>query len=343
MVIALFDVFQSVVVPRWTGRTFRLTPLLVDALWPVWRGAGLRIRSAKRREGFLASFGPLALLLFLLQWVLVLILGYGIALHALRHQIRPVPTSIGSAFYLAGTSLFTLGFGDMVAIGGLSRATMLAAAASGLAVLALVLALVFTLYGAFQRREVLVVMLDARAGTPPSGVALLETYGHGGAIDDLPQVFAAWEQWTAEVLATHLAYPILAYFRSSREHESWISALGAILDACTVLLTTIDGTPEIQARMMSKLGSRTIEDFGAWFELPEEPGPGVQCQEYDLARERLATAGYAFRDAQESWAAFAARRSDYAGALNGLAKYFAIPPAQWIGDRSILPLDPHHL
>src|SRR5947209_15137449 len=66
---ALYDVFQSVVVPRWTSRTLRLSPFLIEALWTVWCRAGRRVQTPQRREDFLGTFAPLAVMLLLLAWV----------------------------------------------------------------------------------------------------------------------------------------------------------------------------------------------------------------------------------------------------------------------------------
>src|SRR5205823_4227716 len=127
---------------------FRVSPLLVNGTWAVWRRIGKRLKG-DQREDFLGVFAPLALLLILLAWALALILGYGLILHALREEIRPQPRSLGEAVYLAGVALFTIGFGDLVPVGAFSRFVVVAAAASGLAVIPLVLSLLFNLHAAF--------------------------------------------------------------------------------------------------------------------------------------------------------------------------------------------------
>ena len=371
--VLLFDVFQSVVMPRWTSRTLRVAPRLVDFIWPQWKRAGFRMREGEHREDFLGTFGPLVLMLILVMWVLGLIFGYGLMIHALRDQIRPPINNWSSAFYLAGTSLLTIGYGDFVATGGAARVVVLVAGAGGLAVVALVISLIFTLYGSFQRREVLVLTLDARAGSPPSGVTLLETYARFGMLDELPATFREWENWAAEVLESHRAYPVLPYFRSSHDNESWVGALGAVLDAATLMITTVDAGPDDgdaiasdevvgdevvgdedneavhieeaerrrlarrargAAHMMHGLGTHAVLDLGHWFGLPRGNEPGVEQIEFHLARGRLSKAGYVLREADQSWRDFREMRALYATPLNAMARHFATPPTQWIGDRS---------
>ncbi len=268
------------------------------------------------------------------MWVVGLLLGYALVLYGLRDQLGPAGVDFGAALYFAGTSLFTLGYGDVVATGGAARFVALFAAANGLVLVALIVTFLFSLYGSFQRREVLVVSLDARAGAPPSGMRFLETYAAEGMLEDLGPQLRDWELWCAEVLDNHLAYPVLAYFRSSHDDESWIGALGAVLDAATLLSTTVEGGPHGQAHMTQAAGAHLVEDLARFFGVEESREVGVERQEYEEARSTLGAAGYRLRDADLAWRDFSALRTGYAGALNALAQYWAVPPARWVGDRS---------
>ncbi len=249
---------------------------------------------------------------------------------------------------MAGVALLTIGFGDYAPTDLVSRTFALMAGASGLAVFALVISLLFTLYSAFERREVLALGLDARAGSPPSGVGLLENYSQFGLLDKLPDFFDQWEVWSAQVLQSHIAYPILLFFRSSHDNESWLASLGAVLDSATLLLTTVapcqncGPTPIGSAHMMFRMGTHTVVDLSHWmgfrFDEDENAPVGVERSEFDTARERLQRAGFSMRPADEAWEDFKKHRAQYAAGLNEMAKHFAAPPAQWIGDRSMIDL-----
>ena len=337
VVVILFDIFLTVVVPRRaprTGQLLRVSGYLVPGLWSVWRWIGLRQASADRREAILGSFGALTIILLLVSWIAGLVVGYGLLLDALREQVRPQPETLDAALYFAGTALLTLGFGDFVAMGAPARMITLAAAATGLGVFAVVITLLFTLYGSFQRREVAVVVLEAGAGAPPSGVTLLESYALAGLLGDLWLVFREWQAWAAEVLDSHLAYPILAYFRSSHDNDSWISSLGAVMDAATLVLTTIEDGPKGWAKLSRAVGGHCIEDLVLYFGLEVQAEVGLERAEFDEARHRLQRAGFRLQDPDKSWANFSRLRLEYAGRINALARYWATPPAQWIGDRS---------
>jgi hypothetical protein len=332
--VVLNDVFQSVVVPRPTVRGFRLTRFVIRGSWRVWRTLGLRKSSSDQRERILGTFAPRILIGLLLVWIAGLILGFGLMLYALRTQTHPALDNLPMAMYYAGTSLLTIGYGDIVAQSALARLVSIFAAIAGLGLIALAISFIFSLYASFQRREVLIVTLDARAGAPPSGVSLLEASAKLGLKEDLARIFVDWEKWAAEVLDSHMAYPLLAYFRSSHDNESWISALGAVLDAATLVLTTVVDVPRGPAQMMYAMGRHTVEDLARFFSIAQDHEPGVERYEFDEARQRLAKYGYTLLAPDDSWTAFVRLRSEYAGALNDMAKWFAAPPTQWIGDRS---------
>lgn len=158
--------------------------------------------------------------------------------------------------------------------------------------------------------------------------------------DDLARIFASWELWAAEVLDSHLAYPLLGFFRSSHDNESWVSALGAMLDAATLCETAILGAPVGPAVMLRRAGTHLVEDVTAYFRISHEHDTGVERAEFELACVRLQDAGYRLRDGDGAWETFAALRANYAGDLNSMAWFWAVPPAQWIGDRSPLRHQP---
>ncbi len=336
VLVVLYDVFQSVVVPRWTSRALRISPTLIVWSWGVWRAVGIRIPQVRRREGFFGAFAPLVLILILIAWSGTLLLGYGLILFALRDQIEPRIRDLGTALYLAGTSLFTLGFGDLVARGGAARVMVLLAAATGVALMAMVISLIFSLHAAFQSRETPVLSLDGRAGSPPSGVTLLETYARMEMLDDLPVFFTRWEEWAADIIQSHRAYPVLRYFRAHHENESWVAALGAVLDAATLLMSTVDGGPYGTAEMMFRLGVHAVTGVDYRFDPDRVRDPLLSREHWERAREHLAEAGYPLRDPDQSWREFSRLRAQYAGKLRYLARYFAVPAPRWIGDHTNL-------
>ncbi len=338
ILLVLFDVFQSVIVPRAVGRSYRVTYVLWRGAWKIWPELALRIHpsDAGKREDFLATFAPLLLVMQLVLWSFLLLVGFGLALFASAKRIEPHPATFYQALYFAGTSFFTIGFGDFVGRSGWTRALSLAAGASGFGVVSTVTAFLFAIFGAFQQREQFVSLTSARAGTPPNGVGYLVVAAEAGTREGLDSAMRGAQAWTALVMETHLAYPVLAFFRSSHDYQSWVGTLGTLMDAATLMMTTVRGEPG-EARIMYEIGRHAATDLIHYFHLTfQSHEPGITRLEFDVACERLERSGWDLHEREEAWRRFSTLRAAYAPQLNALARFFEIPPLQWIGDRSLL-------
>ena len=333
LALVLWDVFQGVVVPRPTPGRLRIARYLVPPTWKLWRAFATRTRTGLARDALLGLYAPGAAILLLLMWLAGVILGYGLLFFAMRSQLTPSPTDLIQSIYFAGASVLTIGYGDIVPTGGLARLAVLGSAASGLGLVALVVTFLFSLFASYQRREIKVVTLSAIAKSPPSSIVLLETHARLGLVDELPALFRDWEEWTAEVLDSHVSYPLLGYFRSSHDNVSWISSLGAVLDAAALVLTTIRNVPRGHAKITVRVGAHLVEDISNNLRLAGD-GSGVDEAQFDEVYQRLARAGYELEPEGEAWRAFARARASYAGRLQALADYWATPATVWVGERA---------
>ena len=328
--LAFWDLFETVVVPRPTPGWFRIGRYLVRGSWRGLRAVGDG-RRGRSHDTLLGLFAPAATVALLFAWLATLIVGYGLILFALRDELRPVPADLGSTIYFAATSLLTLGFGDIVAVGVPARIVVTTAAIGGLGAVALVVTFLFSLYGSYQRREVQVVALQASAGAPPSAVTLLETYAQLDLVERIPVLFIDWQRWAVEVLDSHIAYPLLGFFRSSHDNLSWISALGTILDAASLVLTTTTGVPKGEAKLVKRLGTHLVEDiYNLGFHAGEPTA--LNRSDFEAACARLEEAGYELRTTDDAWPAFEAARATYAPRLEAMARYWATPATSWLGD-----------
>jgi len=330
LALTFWDLFQTIVVPRPTPGWFRISRYLVRGSWRVLRSFLGRPGSA--HDTIFGLFAPAMTVALLATWLIGLIVGYGLILYAARDELQPVPTNLGATLYFAATSVLTLGFGDIVAEGGVARLVVSVAAIGGLGVVALVVTFLFSLYGSYQRREMRVVMLQASAGAPPSAVALLESYAHLDIVERLPDLFRDWQQWAAEVLDSHVAYPLLGYFRSSHDNLSWISALGTMLDASSLVLTTIEGLPRGDAKLFKRMGTHLVEDISNLGFRAGTPSGLLDRSDFEVVCDRLEMAGYPIEPRDAAWASFEAARATYSTRLEGMASYWATPSAQWLGD-----------
>ena len=262
--VALWDAFETIVLPRRVRRMFRLARVAFNVTWTPWSWITRHIRNEARRESFLSFFGPLALLMLIIVWAVFLVFGFGLLQWACGSALTT--TNGGSSFatdlYMSGTTFFTLGLGDVTPHSPMARLLTVAESGTGFGFLALVIGYLPILYQSFSRREVNVSLLDARAGSPPTAGTLLVRHSEGGnPIDALTTFFHDWELWSADILESHLSYPTLAFFRSQHDNQSWISALAVILDACALVMVGLDDVPVQQARLTFAIARHAAVDL----------------------------------------------------------------------------------
>ena len=336
LLIVFYDLFQSVVLPRPAVGKIQLARILIRPGWRIWRWVSQRTSRVERSEARLAYFAPLALLGLFVVWALALMLGYALIISGLGGEFRPVIQDIPTAIYVSSSTLVPLSFGDFVPEQGWARLAIIAESATGVALAALAITLLFSLYESFRAREEAVISLDALAGAPPSGLHILETAAAHQTRPGLQQMFDEWRRWSAMVLESHLAYPLLVYFRSSHDNEAWINSFGAVMDAATLVMSSVEDDAEGAARLMFTVGNHLVEDLTWVLRLKPATDAIVERAEFDRAVERLKEAGYEVKDG-EAWKQFADLRSQYASTLNQVAHLLAVPTAEWVGDRSYLP------
>ncbi len=282
--LVFWETFETLVLPRRVTRRLRITRAYYRALWSAWSSIG-RDAPGARRENYLSVFAPLSLLLLLAGWVGGVILGFALVQWGLDTPLlQDGNASLETHLYLSATTFVTLGLGDFTAASSWGRAITSVEAASGFAFLALTISYLPVLYQAFSRREVRISILDQWAGSPPSAVELLRRSAAHGAIGSVDDLLADWERWSAELLESHLSYPVLAFFRSQHEHQSWLAALTTILDVTGLVLAGVEGVSPWQARRTFAISRHAVVDLAQVFQIPPEK-PSRDRLPPDAARE----------------------------------------------------------
>ncbi|HKT10320.1 MAG TPA: potassium channel family protein [Terriglobia bacterium] len=265
-----WDAFETIILPRRVTRRFRLASAFYRSTGRPWFAIARRIKSPKRREGFLGVFGPLSVLVLFGVWAGGLILSFGMIQWADGSLLGDPATvqSFRTQLYLSGTSFFTLGLGDVTPHTPLSRFVTVAEAGMGFAFLAVVISYLPVLYGAFSRREANIALLDARAGSPPTAPELLRRHVRQQNLEALDEYLRAWESWAAELMESHLSYPVLCYFRSQHNNQSWVSALATVLDACALLVAHTEGALHWQAELTFAICRHALVDLAQALAIP---------------------------------------------------------------------------
>ncbi len=271
------DAFQTIILPRRPTGRFQITRIFFLATWAPWVMMAERSRNKDAREQIYSVYGPLSLLLLLLLWAILLICGFAMFFFSMGSPFNDAMMGPGSSawarlgtdLYVSGTTLFTLGLGDVVPRSLIARGLIIFESGVGLGFVALVIGYLPVLYQAFSHREVSVALLDARAGSPPNAAELLRRHAFEGGQEALAALLAEWERWAAEILESHISYPILCYYRSQHDNQSWLSAVVSILDTCALLISVMEGTPSRQAQLTFVMARHALIDLGHVFRVQE--------------------------------------------------------------------------
>jgi hypothetical protein len=292
----------------------------------------------KRADRLLATQAAAILLGQLAAWLVVAYVGFALLLWPFATH------GLVSAFIDAGSSLFTLGFA--VPVGAVPAVIVFLAAGTGLVIVTLQIAYLPTLYASFNRRETEVALLNARAGVPSWGPELLArthyALGSGmSTLDTMPDLYAQWERWAADVAESHTTYLPLVRFRSPGALSSWVTALLAVLDSAAMFLAlSPKAAPEIPARLCLRSGfqcfTRIARAMG--IDVPDEPDPGggisLTYDEFLDAIDRMREVDFPIeRDPADAWPDFVGWRVNYEQAAYGVAAAVDAVPALWSGPR----------
>jgi hypothetical protein len=335
LLIVLWDSFETIVLPRRVQRRLRLTYLFYSISWRIWSSIARHMRHSDRRDSFLSYYGPLSLIMLLGIWATSLALAFAMLHWGLNSALldsKDTTMGFGGALYMSGSTLFTLGMGDITPHSTLARALTVAEAGTGIAFLALVIGYLPVIYQAFSRREVNISLLDARAGSPPSAAELLRRHAESDSIEALVQFLRDWERWSSELLESHLSYPVLAYYRSQHDRESWLAALTMLLDVSALLIVGVDGIPVSPARLAFAMARHAAVDLSQIFDTPPHMPHQNRLSPTELMRLRkyLSDAGMSLREGPEADQKLAMLRAKYEPYVNALAEYLLVTLPSWL-------------
>ena len=332
VLFVLVDAFETILLPRTITRGFRLTRVFYRATWGPWAALGRRLPAGAWRETVLSFFGPLSIVLLTGCWAGGLIIGFGL----LQWTFAPEPhrwQTLGPSLYLSGNTFFTLGLGDKNPDTHMTRSLAVLEAGLGFGFLASIISYLPVIYAGFARREIGILRMDVRAGSPPTAGELLRQHGHRGDARDLDGLLRDLELWAAEVLESHLSYPVLCLYRSQHREQSWLATLTTILDTCALLIVGVEGIESKQAPMTFAMARRTVIDMAHLF----RQMPVSQTQRPDrlpageLARLReLLDRDARVRTGRDADEKLARLRATYEPSAHVLSEFLLMPLSPWM-------------
>lgn len=330
VVLTLVDAFEVVLLPRTVRRRMRVNRYFFRLTWRAWSRLGLLLAPGRRREDFLAVYGPWAMVALFGLWAACLILGFGLMQWSL---LRTGADGAGLAAQVitSGDAFFTLGYGDNVPHDRLARFLVIVEAGTGFGFIALTIGYLPVLYQHFTRRDVQLIEFSSRAGTPASVLELLAWHAPGGR-DGLERWLARWESWAGDLIESHAAYPMLAFYRSQHEGHSWVGALATLLDVCSFVIAGAHEGPRHQAVATFAALRRTLLEVSDALLATDEAGAASR----PLDAGTRASIGAALQAILPGWredavaaAGIDRLRGSYEPRLIALAAYLLLPLPAW--------------
>jgi hypothetical protein len=328
----LQDAFEVMLLPRRIQRRWRFVRLYFKATWWVWSAFARRRAVGAHRERFLSIFGPLSMALLFGIWSVVLIYAFGLIQWAAQAQGGHAP-DFGDQIYMSGVTFFTLGYGDVVPHTNAARVVSVIEAGAGFGLIAVVIGYLPVLYQLFSRREAHVLQLDARAGSPPTAMTMLKRHAESGGLDRVDEVLRSWEIWGADLLESHLSYPMLAYYRSQHDDQSWLGALVAIMDVCALVLIGVEDVQPLQARMTFAMARHVVLELARSLSVPSAhatEAPRLTQEDFEKLIAGLTEAKLRWNGGPESEQTLSAIRATYEPVCVALGNFLLIPLPGWI-------------
>ena len=337
LLIVLLDAFQTIILPRRATGRFRLTRIFYIVTWKPWVLLAKCLHKPRKRETAFSFYGPLSLILLLVVWAASMVVGFALIYFALGSPFSDPSqhADFRSDLYVSGTTIFTLGLGDVTPRDPQARMLIILESGTGLGFLAVVMGYFPVLYSAFSRREVSIALLDARAGSPPTAAELIRRHAYQGGEQSLAVLLMEWERWSAELLESHISYPLLCYFRSQHNNQSWLSALTAILDTSALLISGVRGQEARQAQLTFAMARHALVDLAQIFSLrPMQNAPDRLAPEsYQRLFDALCDSGVNVCHDNLSSERLREMRLLYEGYAQGLSRYLEMPLPPWLADQ----------
>ncbi|MCW3097828.1 MAG: hypothetical protein JWL77_3446 [Chthonomonadaceae bacterium] len=342
LLLILSDTFETIVLPRTVTRKVRLTRLYYLMLWGAY-GLITRNSRAKCEEPlFSNAFGPLSLLLLIVLWASGLIFGFalvtwGLGSPTLAGHLEP---GLFTDTYLSGTTFFTLGLGDVTPTSPAERVLIVFEAGVGFGFLAIVIGYLPIIYQSFSRREAGITLLDSRSGSPPTAGEMIRRHAAADSMDALTPLLLTMEAWASDFMESHLSYPVLVFYRSQHDRESWLATLTVMLDVSALILVGFEDKPDWQralrwqAKQTYAMCRHVAVDLALVLQLPVKEWKDERLPNDRLARLRagLTGAGLKPRSDPQADARLRDLRQQYEPYLYAMGDrlHQALPP--WIGD-----------
>jgi len=332
LAVVLQDAFEVMLLPRRVQRRVRMARVFFRWAWVGWAATARLLPDNSRRIRFLGTFGPLSMMVLFGCWAAMLIIGFGTLSWALQGRPQHI-SPLGEQLYMSGVTFFTVGYGDVAPHNAATRALAVVEGGTGLGFIAIVIGYLPVLYQLFARREAHVIQLDGRAGSPPTAVGMIILHAELDGLAELDTLLREWEIWAAELLESHLSYPMLVYYRSQHDDQSWLAAMTAVMDACALILVGVGEMRPLQARMTFTMIRQVVVEISRalWISpSPFEGGDRLPRTGFEDMLSGFAESGLKWTGGPDAEEVLHALRATYEPLLDGLSRRLLLPLPPWL-------------
>ena len=305
---------------------------ITGSFWYVWVHAADLFKRRGVRQHFLSIFGPLSLFGLFALWVMGLILSFALFHWSLGAPMgsEKLAPSFGTCAVFEWRNFFHARLWRFCPTGAVGRALSVLEAGMGFGFMAVIIGYLPVLYQAFSRREHTISLLDARAGSPPTAGEMLGRLAKAGSLSQIDNLLWEWESWSADLLESQLSFPVLAFYRSQHDNQSWLACLTAILDTCALLLANIVDINRHQVQITFAMARHAAVDLSLIFRTPQRELPRDRLPDecYRELMADLSESKLRVDTSEESAARLKELRAMYEPFIDALADYFKfdLPP-----------------
>ena len=148
----------------------------------------------------------------------------------------------------------------------------------------------------------------------------------------LDQLLRDLEHWSADLLESHLSYPVLCFFRSQHDNQSWLASLSTVLDTCALVMVGIEGVPRWQAQLTFKMARHAVVDLAQVFNTSplRDGGDRLTLAELGRLRSVLFESGVVLRNEPGDADTLDELRAMYEPYVKVLSDYLMMPLPPWL-------------
>jgi hypothetical protein len=327
VVAIVFDAaVRTLLLPR--VASVALTRLIAIVVGTFFSVLARRSPTYAQKDRRLAMYPPVLLLSYQATWLALLLCAFS------GLFVSAGAPSIPVGFELSGSALLTLG--NAAAKGPAELALTYLEAACGLTLLALLIAFIPTIYGAFQRRELSIARLSVRAGVPATPWGIIEIAQSVGSYERLDELWREWETWFMELRETHTTLTILNYYRTPIAGQTWVAAAASVLDSAALFNSSVDQPASASAGLCIRSGWLALRALANYFRIPYPLDPdgtepiSISRDEFDDALSHLERSGVpVLSDRDAAWLDFVGWRVNYDAMIERLHVQFTSPRLDW--------------